>query len=427
MHASHQDDTLKRKTFLGRIFVETSVKFEFVSAYQSYHMFRRATVGGVVYAVACSLLIGVPKCYAFSMRMTSSAKHTLYDVPVSNNGARCRLILYKKGISSDEVAIVSPMDIGGLQSDEYLSINPQGKMPCLTINADDKSCTASIPESDTICRYLMEKYIGVGPSFQPDCYKSNLIARLHDMYLTTIQGCLYKAMPPFGIYGTRSKAIAEFKKQLEIIEKIVENGGVYLTGNDVSLGDVTLFPTMIFAKYMLPKFGESGNLPPKLERWFNGVIEKDVEFAKVYDEVYSALQKWDANGRWDTIWMAGVRDEEPETIFDKIINGDIPATIVHDNDDVLAFKDINPVAPAHILIIPKKRSLLSGLRKATPEHTEILGKLLVVASNLAKDDSLGFDHEGARVVINDGPAAGQEVPHLHVHLLGGRSMSWPPG
>lgn len=389
-------------------------------------MFYRVTTGGVALAM-CSLSIVVPKCYAFSLSMSSASKHTLYDVPVSNNGARCRLILYKKGISPDDVAIVSPMDIGGLRSDKYLSMNPQGKMPCLTINADDGACVTSIPESDTICRYLMSKYSGMGPCFLPHCHKSNLIARIHDMYLTTIQGCLYKAAPPFGIYGTRSKAITEFQKQLGIIDELVEEEGLYLTGKEVSLGDATLFPTMIFAKYMLPKFGESEHLPPKLETWFNNIIEEDAEFSKVYEEVYSSLQKWDSNGRWDTIWLAGLRDEAPGTIFDKIINGDIPSSIVHDDDDILAFKDINPAAPAHILIIPKNRALLSGLRKATQEHTEILGKLLVVASDLAKDESLGFDAEGTRVVINDGPAAGQEVPHLHVHVLGGRSMSWPPG
>jgi len=132
--------------------------------------------------------------------------------------------------------------------------------------------------------------------------------------------------------------------------------------------------------------------------------------------------------RWDTIWLAGQRDTDPPTLFDKIIKQDIPATIVRETDDILAFKDINPTAPAHILVIPKVRNGLSGLRKATPEHAEILGKLLVMAADIANDDSLGFGKaDGARIVINDGPAAGQEVPHLHVHVIGGRYMTWPPG
>ena len=126
------------------------------------------------------------------------------------------------------------------------------------------------------------------------------------------------------------------------------------------------------------------------------------------------------------IWLAGVRDEEPGTIFDSIIAGDIPAAIVKETAKVLAFKDINPVAPAHILVIPKDRSGLSGIRKATPDHAEILGLLLVAAGEIANDESLGFG-DGARIVINDGTDGGQEVPHLHVHVLGGRKLTWPPG
>lgn len=132
--------------------------------------------------------------------------------------------------------------------------------------------------------------------------------------------------------------------------------------------------------------------------------------------------------RWDGIWLAGQRDTDPATLFDKIVAKEIPATIVRETNDVLAFQDINPAAPAHILVIPKDRNGLSRLQKATAEHTEILGKLLVVAGEIAKDESLGFGNpDGARIVINDGPGAGQEVPHLHVHVLGGRSLTWPPG
>lgn len=137
---------------------------------------------------------------------------------------------------------------------------------------------------------------------------------------------------------------------------------------------------------------------------------------------------WDEQRkRWDTIWLAGQRDTDPATIFDKIVAKEIPATIVREDKDVLAFQDINPAAPAHILIIPKDRNGLSRLQKATSEHTEILGKLLVMAGDIAKDESLGFGPDGARIVINDGPLAGQEVPHLHVHVIGGRTMTWPPG
>jgi histidine triad (HIT) family protein len=138
---------------------------------------------------------------------------------------------------------------------------------------------------------------------------------------------------------------------------------------------------------------------------------------------------WDAEKkRWDGIWLAGQRDTDPATLFDKIVAKEIPATIVRETDDAIALEDINPAAPCHILVIPKDRNGLSRLQKATAEHAEILGKLLVLAGDIAKDESLGFGNpDGARIVINDGPAAGQEVPHLHVHVLGGRTLPWPPG
>jgi histidine triad (HIT) family protein len=139
-----------------------------------------------------------------------------------------------------------------------------------------------------------------------------------------------------------------------------------------------------------------------------------------------AMQKWDEGGRWDSIWLAGARDEEPATLFDKIVAGEIPATVVKEDDKILAFKDINPAAPAHVLVIPKDRDGLTRLRKATNEHVEILGRLLVAAGEIANDESLGFG-DGARIVINDGKEAGQEVFHLHVHVLGGREFTWPPG
>ena len=124
--------------------------------------------------------------------------------------------------------------------------------------------------------------------------------------------------------------------------------------------------------------------------------------------------------------MAGVRDTDPGTIFDKIIAGEIPATVVKEDDKILAFRDINPAAPAHVLVIPKARDGLTQLSKATPEHAEILGRLMVAAGEIASDESLGFGH-GARIVVNDGAEAGQEVFHLHIHVLGGRDFTWPPG
>jgi diadenosine tetraphosphate (Ap4A) HIT family hydrolase len=112
------------------------------------------------------------------------------------------------------------------------------------------------------------------------------------------------------------------------------------------------------------------------------------------------------------------------TTFDKIVKREIPASLVYEDDKVLAFRDIAPAAPTHILVIPKNKDGLTQLSKAQERHKEILGHLLYVASIVAKNLDLG---EGYRIVINDGPNACQSVYHLHLHILGGRQMRWPPG
>jgi histidine triad (HIT) family protein len=111
------------------------------------------------------------------------------------------------------------------------------------------------------------------------------------------------------------------------------------------------------------------------------------------------------------------------TIFTKIINRDIPADIVYEDDLCLAFRDINPVAPVHILVIPKK--VITGLAEAKGEDHALLGHLLIKATEIARTE--GLDEGGYRVVINNGEEAGQSVFHLHLHILGGRPFSWPPG
>jgi histidine triad (HIT) family protein len=111
------------------------------------------------------------------------------------------------------------------------------------------------------------------------------------------------------------------------------------------------------------------------------------------------------------------------TIFEKIIAREIPAEIVWEDDDAIAFHDVNPQAPVHVLIVPKK--VVPRLGSAAQADRALLGKLLLVAGDLAK--KLGIDKSGYRVVINTGPDAGESVPHLHVHLLGKRALAWPPG
>ena len=112
-----------------------------------------------------------------------------------------------------------------------------------------------------------------------------------------------------------------------------------------------------------------------------------------------------------------------ETIFSKIINKQIPADIVYEDDLSLAFRDINPQAPVHILIIPKKNSIAT-LGDAEVSDQELLGHLMLVANKVAVKEGVA---DAFRLVLNNGAGAGQEVMHMHFHLLAGRSFTWPPG
>jgi len=113
-----------------------------------------------------------------------------------------------------------------------------------------------------------------------------------------------------------------------------------------------------------------------------------------------------------------------ETIFSKIIRKEIPADIVYETENVLAFRDINPKAPVHILIIPKVE--IPTIREIKgSEHAPLLGEMYDAANQIAKDE--GISEDGFRLVFNCGNNGGQEVYHIHMHLLGGRQMTWPPG
>ncbi len=112
-----------------------------------------------------------------------------------------------------------------------------------------------------------------------------------------------------------------------------------------------------------------------------------------------------------------------KTLFEKLIAREIPADIVYEDEKVIAFRDIKPQAPTHVLIIPKKP--IPRIAEARPEDQEILGYLLLKAAALA--DKLGLTKAGFRLVFNNGPAAGEAVPHLHCHIIGGRQLGWPPG
>jgi histidine triad (HIT) family protein len=111
-----------------------------------------------------------------------------------------------------------------------------------------------------------------------------------------------------------------------------------------------------------------------------------------------------------------------DCLFCRIVAGEIPARKVHEDDSTFAFEDINPQAPTHVLVVPKKH--IPGLKEASAEDAEIIGRCHLAAAQLARQRGI---EDGYRTVLNVGPGAGQSVFHLHVHLLGGRNLAWPPG
>jgi len=112
-----------------------------------------------------------------------------------------------------------------------------------------------------------------------------------------------------------------------------------------------------------------------------------------------------------------------DCLFCKMVSGEIQPDVVFEDDDVLAFRDVNPQAPVHVLVIPK--SHIATTNELTPEHAGLVGKMVLAARQIAADE--GIAEPGYRMVMNCNPEAGQSVYHIHLHMLGGRPMGWPPG
>ena len=112
-----------------------------------------------------------------------------------------------------------------------------------------------------------------------------------------------------------------------------------------------------------------------------------------------------------------------DCLFCRIVRGEVPSDRVHEDDEVIAFRDIAPRAPTHVLVIPRRH--IASAAELTVADGPLLGRMFEVLAGIARQE--GIERRGYRVVTNVGPEAGQSVPHLHLHLLGGRPMSWPPG
>lgn len=110
-------------------------------------------------------------------------------------------------------------------------------------------------------------------------------------------------------------------------------------------------------------------------------------------------------------------------LFCNIVEKKVPATVVYEDENTVAFRDIRPVAPTHVLVVPKKH--IAGIRELTVDDELTIGQVFVAARKVAHQE--GLEADGYRLVVNDGDAAGQTVHHIHVHILGGRDLAWPPG
>ncbi|KAJ1407576.1 hypothetical protein B484DRAFT_337195 [Ochromonadaceae sp. CCMP2298] len=253
-------------------------------------------------------------------------RHILYDMPVSNHGARIRMIIQLKGIQ--DIEIRSPLSLGGLKSPDFVRLNPEGKMPILLVEGEGG--LYPIVESDPIARFLLDRYTE-GPSLRAGsemqrCLGEQLV-RVMDQYIGPLQGTMYKAPGTvYGPYGTDRKAgLAELVRQMCVLETLLDTFDAnfptlkqdpYLCG-DMSLADVMLYPTMVFADWMLPQFFglERGSfMGPRLTKWFL-FMSSEESGGQVRGEIEGALEGWREGGRWVPI----VQEMQAQT--DKPVKG----------------------------------------------------------------------------------------------------------
>ena len=261
---------------------------------------------------------------AVSMSSSASSKPTLYDVPVSNNGARVRLLLYWKGLESS-FRVENPSALGGLKSEAYLALNPQGKMPLLVVPSDDADDSLAIPESEVIAQYVLHAYADVGPALIPEDPKQRalaaLVTRVHDVYIAPIQGCMYRGPMPT---SKRAEDLAAVAKQMDVVERVFADaarfqsskngneGGPFVCGESPCFADAALFPTYVFLERILPRYFGWDDVfanRPRTKTWFRAMA-RDECGARVLGEIRAGLDEWHDAGRWEkTGVLEAVKDD----------------------------------------------------------------------------------------------------------------------
>ena len=225
-----------------------------------------------------------------------AAPHILYTASISNFGARAKLVLAWKGVPATQVAVDSPMALGGLKSPEYLALNPQGKMPLLRL--PDGS---ALYESEIIVQYLLDVFASVGPPLVPATPAArahvNLLTRLHDVYCAPHQPALYKEMGA----EQRAASLAALAAQLDILETTLHAMGPYAAGDQLTTADAALFPTAVFWSNILPAvYGWGPDIfakRPRFARWWAAMC-RDPAAAAVKADMDAGLKKWRDDDRY---------------------------------------------------------------------------------------------------------------------------------
>ena len=258
---------------------------------------------------------GAARATAAAASPAPAAPHTLYTASISNFGARPKLVLAWKGVPSTQVAVDSPMALGGIKSPEYLALNPQGKMPLLRL--PDGS---ALYESEVIVQYLLDVFAGTGPSLVPDtpagrvrsrarpgiprcltpkwCIQAhaNLLTRLHDVYCAPHQPAMYKEMDA----AQRAASLAALAAQLDILEATLHPTGPYAAGGQLTTADAALFPTCVFWTNILPAvygWPDVFARRPRMARWWAAMCG-DAAAAAVKADIDAGLGKWRDDDRY---------------------------------------------------------------------------------------------------------------------------------
>eukprot|EP00775_Hariotina_reticulata_P011007 gene11007-11161_t len=233
-------------------------------------------------------------------------KPTLIDVPVSNHGARVRHVIYHKGIEED-FDVVPPKALGGIGSEQYKSVNPENKMPILVL----PNGTALI-ESEVIVQYILDKWSYAGPSMMaatPELRAvANLAARIHDQYITPIQGCLYRKFDA----AERAAMLEQLVKQMDVLEGLCV--GPYVAGESITAGDSALVGTFVFFTFTLERYFGWPDVfagRPKLATWWK-LMQQDPAAKRVIEEVTGGLEGWASRNRWDDLGITAQLKQHQE-------------------------------------------------------------------------------------------------------------------